>query len=460
MRTHIKEEKSASGQTVYRKSQRNFEGEEIHTYVVAIKGKRYTDEYNRTYYLLYDTNLKVISPVFKYINYHLENQSINTKEMALVALKQLYAYCELFDLVLENISSIQVQSLLNFLYGINSKGEFNLQLSTKRSPETVNNYITTYRSYFEFLDVKENAFNSKTIGRYSKASVAKGLLGHLHKNDTSRYKITQKISSRKKVPKYIGIDEYKKIIECVRERFTLREEIIIRLMFETGLRIGEVLGLTLEDVRTTAEEMESLDIEDVGKISIVNRVSDKSYQMAKNRFIPKDKSSYELSVYQEENMQYVYPKIMIIVLLDKYIEEVHGNLSDTTRLNYLAAIADKVDEKSFKEENYYIFLNKNGKPLSKSGWNKILRDIFNIVGLDIDNDRRRNNLSHRFRHGYAMYLVQHRNYTPLQLKDALRHRSMSTVMTYYNPTEEDIYEINKEAADTLYKIYPNLLEEN
>lgn len=457
MRINIKEDKSSNGQTVYYKSQINFDGEEIYSATVSLKIERYVDEFKRTFYLLYDSNFNVVSSVYRFINDYLQNQSVNTKEMALVALRIFYSYCELFNVTTEKMTALQVRSFLNFLYGINSKGEVYFELKTKRSPETINNYISTYRSYFEYLGFEENVFNKKINLKHPK--IAKGLLGHISKNNNYRYKITQKSFSKKKVPKYINLTEYKKIIECVREEYTIREEIIIRLMFETGLRIGEVLGLTLEDLQTTVEEIAYSDLEDIGKISLVNRTSDKPYQMTKNGYIPKDRSAYDLSIYQLENIQYVYPKIAIMVLIDKYIEEVHGNLSDKNRRNYSTAIADIIDESKFADENnYYIFLNKNAEPLSKSGWNKILREIFNKVGVNIDFGKRKNNLSHRFRHGYAMYLVKYRNYTPLQLKDALRHKSISTVMIYYNPTEEDIYEVNKEAADTLYEIFPGLLE--
>lgn len=457
MRVYIKEDKLSTGQTLYYKSQNNFEGEEIYSCIVSLKTERYVDEFQKTFYLLYDSNFKVISSVYRFINNHIEEKSINTKEMALVALRQLYVYCELFNVTPEKMTNLHVQSFIKFLYGINSNGEVHFDLTTKRSPQTINNYISTCREYLKYLGFEENVFNKKV--NLKQPIIAKGLLGHISKNNNYRYKITQKVFSKKKVPKYINLSEYKRIIECIREEYTIREEIIVRLMFETGLRIGEVLGLTLEDLRTTVEENAYLDLGDVGEISIVNRVSDKPYQLAKNRYIPKDRSAYDLDIYEPESIQYVYPKIAIMVLIDKYIEEIHGNLSDKNRENYSSAVADIIDENNFTEENnYYIFLNKNAEPLSQSGWNKILREIFIKSGLNIDFGKRKNNLSHRFRHGYAMYLVKYRNYTPLQLKDALRHQSISTVMIYYNPTEEDIYEVNKEASDTLYEIFPELLE--
>lgn len=59
--------------------------------------------------------------------------------------------------------------------------------------------------------------------------------------------------------------------------YSLREECIVRLMFEAGLRIGECLGLTNEDIRQ--EEDENGELKTV--VYIRNRVSDKNINMQK-----------------------------------------------------------------------------------------------------------------------------------------------------------------------------------
>lgn len=41
------------------------------------------------------------------------------------------------------------------------------------------------------------------------------------------------------VPRYISVPEFQNIITTIRNFYTNREEIIVRLMFQCGLRIGE-----------------------------------------------------------------------------------------------------------------------------------------------------------------------------------------------------------------------------
>ena len=97
----------------------------------------------------------------------------------------------------------------------------------------------------------------------------------------------------------------------------------------------------------------------------------------------------------------------------------------------------KADSVEGNNNNQYIFLNKNGYPLSSSGWNKQLKEIFIANNLSIDKEVKKNNLSHRFRHGYAMYLIDEEKRSIEYVKDKMRHSSINSTLVYYNPREEE-----------------------
>lgn len=63
---------------------------------------------------------------------------------------------------------------------------------------------------------------------------------------------------------------------------------------------------------------------------------------------------------------------------------------------------------------------------------------------------RKNNLNHRFRHGFAMFKVLIEKYDELKLAHVLRHSRKSSVKVYFNPTEEDLIEFAIK-QDTLTK---------
>ena len=88
------------------------------------------------------------------------------------------------------------------------------------------------------------------------------------------------------------------------------------------------------------------------------------------------------------------------------------------------------------------------------------RHYFEECGIPIDRDYRENNLSHRFRHGFAMLHSHYRKdpVNALQLQKMMRHRSVSSTMVYYNPTQEEEFKIKEEFVHELFELIPSLKE--
>lgn len=424
---------------------------------IRIESAKVKDEQGKVFIFLYDTNKKVIREVFRYVNFEIEKQSYNSQYLALQALRLLFIYCEIFDLNYKELDLKEARKIKQFLIG-NSVigGTISFETVTSRSNDTVNTYLGVYRAFYEYLGVKKSPFHEKKLSKMSFVNIKD--------NDLEKGKyilIERSQKDNKKVPMYIKPQELTRMLEVVRKGFTLRDEIIIRFMFECGMRIGEVLGLTLEDIITTPEEIDSRNFDDLGAISIRNRLTDEKYQLAKSCIIPKSQRDYKKKSYITENIgyQFVYPSIILLSKLEQYIQDVHGDMSIRNRINYVnSAKADKVsDNECLEGENYYVFLNKNAKPLNISGWNKTLRNIFQKSGLVVDTGVRKHNLNHRFRHGYAMFLKKHKKATEIDLMYALRHKSPESVVAYFRPDDDDIYKANEEALISMMDICPLLI---
>ena len=390
------------------------------------------------YILLYDENMRAIRDAHKYLNNELEKQSFNTREMVSTALKLLYSYLSIFNYDINNLGIDEIRVLKEFLYGENRKGKaYELVLTSIRGVNTVNKYISYYRSYLKYLGIENKVLNEKRVVGVEKSS--DGLLGHTKKKAYDKYIVSDRSYSNNVVPMYISESEYESIINITIREYTLRDEIIIRLMYENGLRIGEVLGLTLEDIEDN-------------KIVIRNRLSDKPYMFAKTCTKPKNENDYRSSIYSTYTVGYqvILPTVKLMDDLFYYIDDAHGSMSTVNRKNYFKfAKADKVTEgEELEGDNYYLFLNKNGAALSISGWNKTLRNIFIKAGLTIDKNCKKHNLNHRFRHGFAMKLIKNGE-GPLDVAKALRHKSISSVMCYFRPTEKDMYDANTFASETM-----------
>lgn len=422
---------------------------------VHIKSIQIKDENNITYFMLYDSNEKVNRDVFRYVNYYLNDKSYHTKELASNALKMLFTYIELFDIDYKNINLEEAKKLKLMLYGDSiHSGNIKINLINRRKIDTVNSYISVYRAFYDYIGIKESPFNKK----YSTTGLRDFFYSDYNKND--RYVLSNKTNkSTQKVPMYIRVKDMTKILSVIREKYSIREEIIVRLMYECGLRIGEVLGLTLEDIIESKIDIDDRNY-DIGEIIIRNRLTDESYQMAKTCLIPKSKTEYKGKNYNTENIGYqkVYPTLVLISKIDEYIDEIYNKLTKKTQENYINfSKADVVgDGEGLEGDNFYLFINKNGKRLHKSGWNKILREIFLESGLKVDVDSRKHNLNHRFRHGYAMFLKQYRGVSQVDLMYALRHKSITSVEAYFRPTDEDLYIANENAVLSMYEVCPML----
>jgi len=397
--------------------------------------------------LIYDLDMNVIRDIYKYLNKGIERNQINSRNESASALKLLLSYIKIFNADLENMKNEDFSKLIDFLYGYNKKGSgFEFELTTLRSSDTINQYLSVYRSYFKFLGIENKILTDKTVVAVNKDS--EGLLGHTRKIVHECYTINEESTqNRKTVPMYLSHNKFNLILSIIKKEYSLREEIIVRLMYENGMRIGEVLGITLED----KEEF---------KIIIRNRLTDKWDQHAKGCMKVKSESTYETDAYNQWNVgyQFVKPKYDLLDKIEQYIDIIHGDMSKTNRRNYIESKADKVsDVKTLEgDNNYYLFLNKNGRALRSGGWNRVLRVIYKKAGCKLDKNVRKHNLNHRMRHGYAVRRQKEEGASILQLAEGLRHSNISSVMCYLRPTEEDVYNANSMGAEKMMSDNPNL----
>ncbi len=421
----------------------------------------------KDYYLLYNSDMEVDSKAFTYINVSISERSHNTQIKAVEALKFLVAFEELVGKPLEVFLPADITSLKYFLHGYAPEGQTcTMDLTTVRSNVTVNGYLSVYRGYLQFLGIDKHPLFQTTAkqsrpfqgaDKYTMKSQA------YRANDRTPKKFVE-------VPKYISVDEFIKILEYVRAKYDAEVEIIIRLMYQCGLRIGEVLGLTADDLtmmktddlpqRTAYDYKSSY----VPIAFLRNRVSDTQYQNAKSCMKVVSKRQYQTEDYNTYNYGYQFVIVPqdLFDLINEYIEKQHVLAREKSHNRYYEkTLADRVrPAEDYEDDNYYIFINSKGTPLSASSWNQTLREIFSAVGIIVDKNKRKNNLNHRFRHGFAMFNVIYCHTDAATLADLLRHRSLGSVMCYYNPTISDQIELKTAAIESMYEAIPALKRED
>lgn len=432
----------------YRKNYINDETYEIEYSSTILISSVCIREDNFDYILLFDNDGNVIRDAYRYLNHEIANHSINTRMQATSRLKVLYSFLELFACDIKKLDEEDIRKLKTFLLGGTRKGIlYSLRNLTIRNNESVNACLTAYRNYLSFLGIKNKVLN-KT--RNINVESISPLTGTATYNSHKKYIVHLRTAKRETVPMYIRESDQEKILDVIKnskqinkknnkitKKYGIREEIIVRLMFENGLRIGEVLGLTLEDI-------------DESKIYIRNRVSDRPFQRAKTAMKVNKKDDYNADGYDLYRYGYfiIKPKRSTMSKLKKYLNTATIPYMNEKRSDEYKekSRADIVAEEAKLKENYYIFLNSQGSPLTYNGWNKILRQIFEEAGLIVDKNIREHNLNHRFRHGFAMKLKKEGK-SAIEIKDALKNHSIGSVSCYFRPTEEDMYDANEYATE-------------
>ena len=225
-------------------------------------------------------------------------------------------------------------------------------------------------------------------------------------------------------------------------------------MYGYGLRLGECLGLTMEDITETHVNGKLVPV-----LLIRNRMSDAKYQYAKNLLHVSNKNQYRSRDYQLSRWKIIITYELYEELIG-YIESAHSSAMEKYPDNYEKGAADIVSVLDAPESNHYVFLNRYGRVLNDQTWNAHLKNYFSEAGIPIDHDVREKNLSHRFRHGFAMFHARFSEHpvAALELSRMMRHKNILSTMVYYNPTFEDELKTKTEFQNELYTLIPELKE--
>ena len=401
------------------------------------------------FFILYDENMKPIPAVYQYLNFWMKESPYTSRSKAAFAIRLLYCFLSLSGYRVNRIDEKAFREMIFFLRGINTNPK-QYSMKTQRCRNTVNGYLSVYRTYFAFAHIHCDAiFKSHMVHSdhiFETANVP----------DRKKYDNDLKASnySNDTVPKYIGPEDFKNIFKAILAADDTQSRLIVHLMYGYGLRLGEVLGLTIEDIQ---------EVRDNGKLVPVlilrNRMSDARFQFAKGLPHVIDQRQYSSRDYQEARQRIVIIYTLYEELLE-FIEESHTARMEKYPSNYDQGYADIVSVRNKPESNHYIFLNRYGRILSDQTWNNTLKKYFDTAGIPIDIDIRDNNLSHRFRHGFAMFHARFSKHPAdaLSLQKMLRHKSISSTMVYFNPTPEDEFKIKMEFQKELYDMLPELKE--
>ena len=270
-----------------------------------------------------------------------------------------------------------------------------------KSENTVHSYVSDLQNYIYYLNEKQGIddirdVDTKTIQKYlaylkklgySPTSTSRALsaIKSFHKflyleHRTLENPATNLSSPKldKKLPTVLSVEEVIKLLDSLDDSTPIhhRNKAMIEMVYGTGLRVSELVGLKLQDLHLTNK-----------MISVKGKGN-------KERIVPVGELAVEY--------------------LKKYIYEYRDSM-----------------KKGYYTEN--IFLNNHGKKISRQGFFLIIKDIAKQKNID------KNITPHMLRHSFATHLLNN-GADLRTIQEMLGHSSITTTQIYTNVSTDILKE--------------------
>jgi integrase/recombinase XerD len=227
------------------------------------------ENHQKRYMLLNEIGMPVL-PVMKYLKYlDTTNKSSNTQKTYCYALKQFFTF--LVERKLD-YKAIRLEELVEFVAWLQNPFESTkvipLQpVKVKKRETTVNLTITAVTNFYDYLYRNEELQNDKVDQLMKQVFTGgrrryKDFLYHVNKGKPSNRNILKVKEPRKKI-QVLAKEEVQQLIEATTN---IRDRLLILTLFETGLRIGEVLSLYIVDFKLDHKNGHRIQLVDRGEL--------------------------------------------------------------------------------------------------------------------------------------------------------------------------------------------------
>lgn len=272
-------------------------------------------EENIKRYILIDSEGIPVVPVVRYLKY-LDNtrKSRNTLKTYCYALKHYFEYLEKIDKNYESISLIDLSNFVGWLSNPSSslKTIHLNRTNLIRTEGTINLIIMVVTNFYDYLyrveevdnDIIEKLLRQVYGGRCKRY---KDFLYHVNKDEPQKRNILMLKKPRKKI-QFLSKTEVETLyISCT----NLRDKFLIKLLFETGIRIGEALSLFIEDFVYDHNKGHRISLKNRGELSngAKLKTGERYIYISQNLMDIFDDYIYFISDKLSINMDFVFVKL-------------------------------------------------------------------------------------------------------------------------------------------------------
>jgi integrase/recombinase XerD len=271
-------------------------------------------------------------------------------------------------------------------------------IQTKRTERTINLTVTAVTNFYDYLyrneelpdDMSEKLMRQVFTGGRTRY---KSFLHHVNKDMPSVRNILKIKEPRKNVETL----SKEQVLLVLNATTNIRDQFLIQVLFETGLRIGEVLSLYLEDFK---------------------------FDHRDHRIFLKDRGELENGAMLKTGERGIYVSQALMDLFDDYLYEV-------------------LDELDFRSNFVFVILRgeNKGKPLTLTAVEALFKRLREKTGI-------RRLHPHLFRHTHAtMYYQETKDIK--QVQERLGHSQIQTTMNLYLHLSEDDIRKDWEKSNSL-----------
>ena len=311
----------------------------------------------RPVWMVLDDDYLPIEPIQKYLHYlDSVGRSPNTIQTYAHNLKLFWEFLRDSHL---DWRSVNLEELSNFIHWLRNPNSNVISIqpqASKRCEKTINHCLTTVSGFYEFQE-RLGAFEGGDVYRYQMqpGRKYKPFLHHISKGKEVKTRLL-KVKETKTFPGCLTPEKVNILVEACN---TLRDKFLVRLLYETGLRIGEALGLRHEDMVTGKSN----------KISIVPRADNINHVRAKSGAERRIDVTKELMQWYAAYLVEEYPEDIDCDFIFVVIKApVQGKVGTPLTYKTVDSLFRRLSEKTDIKVNPHLLRHTHATELIRAGW--------------------------------------------------------------------------------------------
>lgn len=310
----------------------------------------------RQIWLVLDDEYQPIEPIMSYLS-HLNNleKSPNTVRSYAYNLKLYWEFLSSQGIDWQEVKLDNLTEFVHWLRNPSPVGTIPIKPQVaKRTERTVNHAVGTVSMFYEFHQRLGECDELVVYGQgVNKFRRFKPLLHHISKNKESKTRLL-KIKEPKTFPGCLTIEE---IVALVSGCNRVRDKFIVCMLYETGLRIGELLGLRHEDIRSQG----------VNEIHVIPRADSVNGSRVKN--------SNQRIVHVSKELLKLYSNYLIEEYPDNidcdyvFVNCWDGEIGQPLQYSSIQALFKRLAKKTNVTANPHLLRHTHATELIRAGWN-------------------------------------------------------------------------------------------